>query len=190
VCLGLRLVDPRSNDGQKLIGIQAGPADEGAIHAGLAEEGSGVFRLDAAAVLNHKRLGRFVVEYLTEAVPNKFVRLVSLLGSEIGAEPPSAMAEFLIAIAGPIVNLILAIFFTLAEHPVVRITPLHGLVEYLAYINFALVLFNLIPGYPLDGGRVFHAIVWGVTHDMCRATLVAANVGRIFGFIFIMYGVF
>ena len=77
----MRLVDPRSNDGNKLVGIQAGPADEGAVHAGLAEEGSGVFRLDAAAVLNRKCLGRFVIEYLTEAAPNKLVRLVTLLGS-------------------------------------------------------------------------------------------------------------
>ncbi len=137
-----------------------------------------------------QELGHSVVA-IAYKIPVRRITLFIFGGvAEIRAEPPSAMAEFLIAIAGPIVSLILAIFFTLAEHPVVRITPLHGLVEYLAYINFALVLFNLIPGYPLDGGRVFHAIVWGVTHDMCRATLVAANVGRIFGFIFIMYGVF
>jgi len=69
------------------------------------------------------------------------------------------------------------------------IEPLWGLVKYLAYINFALVLFNLIPGFPLDGGRVFRAIVWAVTKNMRRATLTAANVGRFFGFLFILLGI-
>ena len=53
---------------------------------------------------------------------------------------------------------------------------------------FALVLFNLIPGFPLDGGRVFRAFVWSVTKNMHQATLVAANVGRFFGFFFILVG--
>ena len=64
-----------------------------------------------------------------------------------------------------------------------------GLAKYLAYINFALVLFNLIPGYPLDGGRVFRAIVWAITGDMGRSTLIAANVGRFFAFLLIFAGV-
>jgi Zn-dependent protease len=140
------------------------------------------------SVLLHE-LGHSVVA-LSYKIPVRRITLFLFGGiAEIGAEPPSPIAEFLIAIAGPIVSLILAILFTLAEHTVVRITPLYGFVKYLAYINFALVLFNLIPGYPLDGGRVFRAIVWGVTHDMRRATLVAANVGRIFGFLFIIFGV-
>jgi CBS domain-containing protein len=63
------------------------------------------------------------------------------------------------------------------------------LVKYLAYINFALVLFNLIPGFPLDGGRVFRAVVWAATKNMRRATLLAANTGRLFGFLFIFLGV-
>ena len=64
-----------------------------------------------------------------------------------------------------------------------------GLAKYLAYINLALVVFNLIPGYPLDGGRVFRAIVWAITGNMRRATLIAANVGRFFAFLFIFVGV-
>ena len=62
--------------------------------------------------------------------------------------------------------------------------------KYLAYVNAALVVFNLIPGYPLDGGRVFRAIVWALTKNMRRATLIAANVGRFIGFQFIFFGVF
>jgi hypothetical protein len=109
--------------------------------------------------------------------------------AQIGAEPPSAKAEFLIAIAGPIVSLALAVLFSLAQPAVAGIQPLWGLAKYLAYINFALVLFNLIPGFPLDGGRVFRALVWATTKNMRRATLVAANAGRFFGFLFIFAGV-
>lgn len=68
-------------------------------------------------------------------------------------------------------------------------SPLLGLAEYLSFINLALVVFNLIPGYPLDGGRVFRAIVWGITGSMRQATLIAANVGRFFAFLFIFVGV-
>ncbi|RIK60082.1 hypothetical protein DCC62_28320 [candidate division KSB1 bacterium] len=109
--------------------------------------------------------------------------------ARIGTEPPSPTAEFRIAIAGPLVSLVLAVFFYLVQPLVAGMEPLLGLAKYLAYINFALVLFNLIPGYPLDGGRVFRAIVWAVTKNMRRATLLAANVGRAFGFLFIFVGV-
>ncbi len=64
-----------------------------------------------------------------------------------------------------------------------------GLAEYLAYINLSLALFNLVPGYPLDGGRVLRAVVWAVTGNMRRATVIAANVGRIFAFLLIALGV-
>ena len=86
-------------------------------------------------------------------------------------------------------SLILAVLFYAAQPLVGGIEPLLGLAEYLAYINLALVLFNLIPGYPLDGGRVFRAIVWEITGNMRRATLIAANVGQFFAFLFIFIGV-
>ena len=109
--------------------------------------------------------------------------------AQIGTEPPSATAEFFVAIAGPIVSSALAVFFTLVKPVVAGVEPLWGLAKYLAYINMTLALFNLVPGYPLYGGRVFRAIMWAVTGNMRRATLVAANVGRFFGFIFIFVGV-
>jgi CBS domain-containing protein len=87
------------------------------------------------------------------------------------------------------VSLALAGLFFLAEPVVAGSQPLWGLAKYLAYTNFALALFNLIPGYPLDGGRVFRAIVWAATQNMRRATLIAANTGRFFGFLFILFGV-
>ncbi len=115
--------------------------------------------------------------------------------SNIAAEPPSAAAEFWIAIAGPAVSFVLAvIFFALAvilgalQFASAPAAPLLALAEYLAYINGSLALFNLIPGFPLDGGRVLRAILWGTTHSLQRATLIAANVGRGIAYLFILGG--
>jgi len=109
--------------------------------------------------------------------------------AQIGAEPPSASAEFWIAIAGPAVSLTLAVLFGLLESVASTLPALLALVTYLAYINGALVLFNLIPGFPLDGGRVFRAVVWGATRDFRRATVIAGTLGRFIGFLFIILGV-
>jgi Zn-dependent protease len=140
------------------------------------------------SVLLHE-LGHSVVA-LRYNIPVRSITLFLFGGvAQIGAEPPSAVAEFLIAIAGPLVSLTLAVVFYAVEPLVAGMEPLLGLVKYLAYINLALVLFNLIPGYPLDGGRVFRAIVWAITKNMRRATLIAANVGRFFAMVFIFVGV-
>ena len=72
---------------------------------------------------------------------------------------------------------------------VTTLAPLLAIVKYLAYINGTLGLFNLIPGFPLDGGRVFRAIIWGTTHSLRRATLIAANLGRFIAYGFIGLGV-
>ena len=140
------------------------------------------------SVLLHE-LGHSVVA-LRYNIPVRSITLFLFGGvAQIGAEPPSAIAEFLIAIAGPLVSLVLAVLFYSVQPLVAGMEPLLGLAKYLAYINLALVLFNLIPGYPLDGGRVFRAIVWAITGNMRRATLIAANVGRFFAFLFIFAGV-
>ena len=106
--------------------------------------------------------------------------------SQIAGEPPSANAEFLIAIVGPLTSFALAALFFLLEPVLVNISPALAVAKYLALINGMLGLFNLIPGFPLDGGRVFRAIVWGVNKDFRRATLIAASTGRFFGFLFIV----
>jgi len=140
------------------------------------------------SVLLHE-LGHSVLA-LRYKIPVRSITLFIFGGvAQIGAEPPSAAAEFFVAIAGPIVSLALAAFFSVMKPMVAGIEPLWGLAKYLAYINMAIVLFNLVPGYPLDGGRVFRAFVWAVTRNMRRATLIAANVGRFFGFVFIFVGV-
>ncbi len=140
-----------------------------------------------ASVLLHE-LGHSVVA-LRYGVPVRNITLFIFGGiAQIGAEPPSARAEFFIAIAGPLVSLALAIVFYALQPLLSGAEPLLGLAKYLAYINTALVLFNLIPGYPLDGGRVFRAIMWAITGNMARSTLIAANVGRFFAFLFIFAG--
>jgi Zn-dependent protease len=140
------------------------------------------------SVLLHE-LGHSVVA-LRYKIPVRSITLFLFGGvAQIGSEPPSAIAEFLIAIAGPLVSLVLAGVFYAVQPLVAGTETLLGLARYLAYINLALVLFNLIPGYPLDGGRVFRALVWKLTGNLRRATLIAANVGRLFAFAFIFFGV-
>ena len=140
------------------------------------------------SVLLHE-LGHSVVA-LRYGIPVRSITLFLFGGiAQIGAEPPSAIAEFFIAVAGPLVSLVLAILFNAAQPLVAGMEPLLGVAKYLAYINLALVLFNLIPGYPLDGGRVLRAIVWAITGNMGRSTLIAANVGRFFAFLLIFTGV-
>ena len=109
--------------------------------------------------------------------------------AQIASEPPSAIAEFVIAIAGPLTSFALAAIFTFLETVSTSVTPIFAMAKYLAYINAVLALFNLIPGFPLDGGRVFRAIVWGITHNLRRATEIAATVGRVIAFFFILFGV-
>ena len=110
--------------------------------------------------------------------------------AEITGEPPKSSAEFWIAIAGPITSFLLAGIFYLLGNAFSGNNYFIAFFSYLAYINLILAVFNLIPGFPLDGGRVLRAIVWGVTKNLKRATIIAGNVGRFFGFFFIMIGVF
>ena len=140
------------------------------------------------SVLLHE-LGHSVVA-MRYKIPVRSITLYVFGGvSQIGAEPPTALAEFWIAIAGPAVSFALAILFGLLQPALSGLAPLLALAQYLTYINGLLGVFNLIPGFPLDGGRVFRAIAWGITHSLRRATLMAGNLGRFVGFLFILFGV-
>src|SRR5512132_2434982 len=101
----------------------------------------------------------------------------------------SAGAEFRVAIAGPLVSLALGVLFV-----VIALLPgipsaVDGVVSWLGYINLTLLVFNLIPAPPLDGGRVRHAALWQRRGDFVWATRVAANVGRGFGYLLIALGI-
>jgi Zn-dependent protease/CBS domain-containing protein len=109
--------------------------------------------------------------------------------SQITKEPVRPRDDFLIASAGLFVSLLLAILFAILAPLTSALPPVAALFQYLAVLNFFLLVFNVIPGFPLDGGRVFRALVWGATGNYRRATSVAAAVGRVIAWAFILFGV-
>jgi Zn-dependent protease len=110
--------------------------------------------------------------------------------STIAGEAERALDEFLIAVVGPLSSFVLAgVFWLIGQVPGLDGTPLGAFVGYLASVNLILGLFNLVPGFPLDGGRVLRSIVWATTGSMRRATQVASYVGQAFGFLLIFWGV-
>jgi Zn-dependent protease/predicted transcriptional regulator len=108
--------------------------------------------------------------------------------ARLGREPAKAIQEFNIAIAGPLASLFLAVgFYSLTLFfPYAQMTG--ALAMWLSQTNAALALFNLLPGFPLDGGRIFRAIVWGATKDFARATKVAGTSGKIVAYGLIVLG--
>jgi Zn-dependent protease/predicted transcriptional regulator len=108
--------------------------------------------------------------------------------ARLGREPAKAIQEFNIAIAGPIASLVLAGgFFSLTLFfPYSQMTG--ALATWLWQTNAALAIFNLLPGFPLDGGRIFRAMVWGVTKDFARATKIAGMSGKLVAYGMILFG--
>lgn len=143
-----------------------------------------------ASVLLHE-LGHSVVA-LRYTIPVKSITLFVFGGvAQIGKEPEKPMHEFNIAIAGPIVSGALSVLFYLLMFVTYNIWEgVSSLGEWLGGINFVLAVFNLIPGFPLDGGRVLRAIAWKLTDSYERATTIAAASGQFFAYAFIAYGVF
>jgi Zn-dependent protease/predicted transcriptional regulator len=100
--------------------------------------------------------------------------------SEMADEPPSPKAEFFLAVAGPISSVVLAgvlLAASLLLGGPGPTTPAIGVLRYLGYLNLVLAAFNLLPAFPLDGGRVLRAVLWGAWNDLRRATRVAASIG-------------
>ncbi len=111
--------------------------------------------------------------------------------SNLRAEARGPKDEFVISAAGPLTSVVLAVIFRLALVPLGdRDTPVAAVLTYLALVNVLLALFNLLPAFPLDGGRVLRSIIWGATHSLSKATSVAARVGQVAGYLFIAAGVF
>ncbi len=111
--------------------------------------------------------------------------------SNIKGEPERPSVEFVMAIVGPLASLVLAgIFWGLRQAVGQQVSPLAAILWYLALVNALLAGFNLIPGFPLDGGRVLRSIIWGATGSLSKATNIAATVGRVFGWALIAFGVF
>jgi len=127
------------------------------------------------------------------------VRAITLFAlggvSQIQDDATDAKTEFWVAIAGPIASLIigfscLGIALGLGWQ---RSTEPHtaaiGVLVWLGYINIALAFFNMIPGFPLDGGRVLRSLVWTITKNADRSTRIAARVGQVVAFLFILDGI-
>ena len=127
------------------------------------------------------------------------VRAITLFAlggvSQIQDDATDAKTEFWVAIAGPIASLIigfscLGIALGLGWQ---RSTEPHtasiGVLVWLGYINIALAFFNMIPGFPLDGGRVLRSLVWAITKNADRSTRIAARVGQVVAFLFILDGI-
>lgn len=101
---------------------------------------------------------------------------------------PSAGAEFRVAGAGPVVSLVLGIVFVLVALAGLP-SALDGVAAWLGYINLSLLVFNLLPALPLDGGRLLRAALWHRRGDLAWATSIAAGIGRGFGYLFIGIGI-
>jgi Zn-dependent protease/predicted transcriptional regulator len=111
--------------------------------------------------------------------------------AQMSKEPETPRAELLMALAGPLSSFFLALLFGGIWAIFTFLVPLRVVTVsmwYLALINVALAVFNLMPGFPLDGGRVFRAILWSFTGDLKKSTRIASSLGQVFGFALIFFG--
>jgi len=148
-----------------------------------------------AALLLHELAHSLVAK--TRGLRVRAITLFALGGvSQIETEASDAKSEFWIAIAGPltsaVIGLVLVVIawvngWKLGTEPAL---PVISVLVWLGYINITLALFNMIPGYPLDGGRVLRAVIWWITRNADRSTRLAAQVGQAVAFLFILSGLF
>lgn len=111
--------------------------------------------------------------------------------AEMKDEPNSPKTEFFMAVAGPIASLLLAGFFAalyqvanILEFPV----PIIGILGYLAAINMLLAVFNMVPAFPTDGGRILRSLLWWIKGDIYKATQTASRISLMFAIIIIFTG--
>lgn len=126
------------------------------------------------------------------------VRAITLFAlggvSQIESEASDAKSEFWIAIAGPITSVVIGLaalgtaWLTGWQPRSEPATPVISVLVWLGYINLMLAAFNMIPGYPLDGGRVLRAVIWWITRSADRSTKRAAQVGQVVAFMLILWG--
>lgn len=142
------------------------------------------------SVLAHELMHSLVAKHY--GIPVSSITLFILGGiAQITEEPDRPRVEFLVALAGPLTSIIIGLVFGLLW----LFLPLGAEIAiavffWLAWINLLLGVFNLIPGFPMDGGRVLRSILWWRTGNMERATYFASNIGQGVGLLFIIGGVF
>lgn len=151
-----------------------------------------------AAIIAHELSHAAVAK--ARGLPVRSITLFALGGvAQIEKEAADAKTEFWMGIVGPITSAVigfvllgiaLALGWTpMSERPMsTPESPLLAMLVWLGYINITLAIFNMIPGFPLDGGRVLRAIIWWVTGKADRSTRIAAQVGQLVAFGFIALG--
>lgn len=127
---------------------------------------------------------------LDRQIPVRRISLFLMGGvTESVREPARARDELVIVGIGPLISLVLAASFALLHAAVQPLQPFAEIFGRLGWVNLLLAVFNLVPGYPLDGGRLLRAAIWGVTGDPHRSTRAAARVGQAFALLLIAFGV-
>jgi Zn-dependent protease/CBS domain-containing protein len=147
----------------------------------------GAVLLLLASVLLHE-MGHRVAAlcYRERILPTRLLLFGEL--AEAHSQPASAEADFGVALAGPLANLALAALFVALRVVSPAATTMSVLARYTALVNGGLGIFNLLPGLPLDGGRVLRGFVWGTSHNYRRAALIAAWSGRVIALVLMITG--
>ena len=127
-------------------------------------------------------------------MPMKGITLFIFGGvAEMGDEPPNPMAEFMMAVVGPLSSIAIGGIAYVVYLQGARLgwpDPVNGIIGYLSYINALLAAFNLLPAFPLDGGRVLRSILWGWKKNLRWATHISSKIGRGFGILLVIVGAF
>ena len=141
-----------------------------------------------ASVLAHELTHSIVA--LRYGMPVRGITLFLLGGvSQIGQEARRPSTEFVIAVVGPLCSIVLGMIFLGVSEGLQGVNShIYALTAMAAYVNFMLGIFNMLPAYPMDGGRVFRALVWKITGDQHLATRIAARVGQGMALLFIVGG--
>jgi Zn-dependent protease/predicted transcriptional regulator len=129
-------------------------------------------------------------------IPVRSITLFALGGvAQIEKDAADAKSEFWMGVIGPISSVVIGLFCLLLatvlgwNFAAEAVSPPAAILMWLGFVNIALAVFNMIPGFPLDGGRVLRAIIWWLTGDANRSTRIASRVGRLVALIFIMLGI-
>jgi Zn-dependent protease len=109
--------------------------------------------------------------------------------SQLREEPRRPWDEFLIALVGPLASILVGLAFVALELMLPAGSLARGAAGWLGRINFVLAVFNLLPGFPLDGGRMVRAAAWGITQDFRRATRIASTLGSVIAFGLVGWGI-
>ena len=128
---------------------------------------------------------------LSKGIPVRGITLFIFGGvSRLEREPQRPLTEFMVAVVGPLLSIALAVIFGAVWFLLGRgDSPVEVVLLLLAWTNLSLGVFNLVPGYPLDGGRLLRAAIWGITGNHRKATRIAAGMGQAVGIAMVVGGV-